>query len=295
MKKFLLTASIILNAALSTAGAQNIYSDESSLLPGQAVGWLYHTYEAGADVENLPGDITIQETYGSVGIPLFSNEKTSLVAALRYRYNQIDLSENVAFGDLSLHSFEFPFTLNHVTSKKWAWRAQASPGYWSDLEEADSDAFNLAGFLGGIYTVNEDLKLLFGAVYSRRYGDDRILPGLGLHWKPHDDWFVNLTFPIPRVEYAPAEGLLFSVFVEGAGGRWNTRSGEDNEENSFILRGFRAGVTMEKELGKNFWFYVAGGLGFGREIEIQDVDEIVLSDTDVDSSGWFRSGVTYRF
>ncbi len=155
----------------------------------------------------------------------------------------------------------------------------------SDLKTGSGDALRLTGQVVGIFKMNETARIIVGASYQN-IANWRVVPVFGVAWRPHDDFYINATFPrakaarritwmkgIPEIENGNSPYWLY-VTGELTGNRWSIRP-DGPERNAW---GTNALVTyydyrilggIEKRLTGDVNWAVEGGLVFSRHLEYE--------------------------
>ncbi len=152
--------------------------------------------------------------------------------------------------------------------------------------------FSLLGVAG--YRFSEELVIGL-AGYSRwEAGELTAYPGIGVIWRPHEDWLLWLSPPAPSITYRFAEGWRLGAAVWPSGGRWDL----DQQESGVAevdYTTFRAGISLEHDLTKNLTIGLRGGLDLNEELVLRDAGGGALLEADLED-GWFLAlGVSWGF
>jgi hypothetical protein len=127
-------------------------------------------------------------------VPVFSNERSRLTAGVQWRWNGLDFEHSPTFSDsLDLYRLQLPIDFWHSFDDRWKAWGRVEPGLFTDFENIDGDAFAVTVLALGSYQLTEQFSAAFGVYYSRDLGEDRVLPTLGVIWKPDPHWNVGLT------------------------------------------------------------------------------------------------------
>jgi hypothetical protein len=138
-------------------------------------------------------------------------------------------------------------------------------GIFSDYKNLTSDAFRFQGRLEGIGTLTPDMQFIGGIIY---YGRARVkmLPTVGVIWKPDDNWELRLVFPDPRVSRrlwrGPETDWWGYVRMDYAGGSWDIKDQKGLTDYNDIRFGVGIEFLSLSHLGGYFEF---GGC-FDREL-----------------------------
>jgi len=262
-----------------------------SFVPNFAAGNAYYLWSSEASFDDGSGLMQNEEAGFYVPIPLVMEESVLAVAELRFRYNQLDLTEFAPIRRrLDLYRLAVPFNLWWDTSEKWKFWIRAVPALQSDFEHLTEDDFALTAFALASYQLRERLRFSFGAFYSNAVGDEWVLPAIGLIWEPTPQWVYNLTFPRLSITYAPVDGLLLTAFGNIAGSSWNVTDPVTGRDFDLDYESIRVGVRVEKEIRSPFWAFLEGGYQFGQSLETDFFEE-----REAEGSGFVSGGVQLRF
>lgn len=99
-----------------------------------------------------------------------------------------------------------------------------SLGVYSDFSYTDHTSLRILGRGVGTWTFSPQLQGVLGIVYLDRL-DVKILPALGVIWKPHDDARFELLFPQPKIAQRIANWNNYDIWgylgAEYGGGQWS--------------------------------------------------------------------------
>ena len=188
---------------------------EERFIPNYAAGDAYYLWSTRTDLESVAGaTVQVQEAGFKAPVPIFSNERSRLTAGVQLRWNGLDFERSSTFGDsLDLYRLQLPIDFWHSFNDRWKAWGRVEPGLFTDFDNVDGDAFAVTVLALGSYQFTPQFSAAFGVYYSRDLGEDRVLPALGVIWKPDPHWNVGLTFPRASVSYAPTATWLFSAFA----------------------------------------------------------------------------------
>lgn len=177
-------------------------------------GDISHAGVAVGEADALSGEITLAYTSDLT-------DTQSISTGLLVDYYSFDGS--YGFPD-ELYGLALTLDYKWFIDKRWGIRVSVAPGFYSDLDDISSDAFNLPGFAAVSYRSSDTLTW-FGVVVFNPRSEMPVIGGLGVRWQFADRWTLSLLLPEPRVEYAISEDLM--VFVGGSisGGTWLVPSG----------------------------------------------------------------------
>ncbi len=172
-----------------------------------------------------------------------------------------------------------------------------SVGMFSEFKSFDMDGVRVRGKGLGTFRITPASTLKLGVYYYDRV-DVKLLPAVGLFWRPSPFTKVDLFFPQPRFSrYLSTVGtndVWWYVAGEYGGGSWvidRETKGEDQVDiNDIRLTvGFEWGESNRMRAGLRTWFFEFGYVG-DREIVYRrnSADNLSLDDT------WmFRLGMGY--
>ncbi|MDV6031098.1 MAG: hypothetical protein F9B45_13535 [Phycisphaera sp. RhM] len=172
-----------------------------------------------------------------------------------------------------------------------------SVGMFSEFQTFDIDALRVRGKGLGTFRITPASTLKVGVYYYDRV-DVKLLPAVGLFWRPNAFTKVDLFFPQPRYSrYLSTVGtndVWWYVAGEYGGGSWTIErdgKGEDQVDINDIrlTTGFEWGESQRMRAGLRTWFFEFGYVG-DRELVYRrnPADNLSISDT------WmFRLGLGY--
>jgi hypothetical protein len=300
----LVTAHGVWSAAATASEPEQSVSSrrtEESFIPSYSAGNLSYLWGSESDLEDVPGAAMSLHEVGVVAqYPLWMTDESRLTAGVRYRYNRLDFSGTNPFatGDLDLHRVQIPVNFWHSFHEQWKLWAGLDPGLFTDFSGLSDDDFALTALAVGAYEFAAAWSVSFGAYYSRDLGEDRLLPVLGVIWRPNPHWNISATFPRLRVAYAPNPDWIFEAMVRPGGSGWNYQNDAANEQLDLEYKSWRATLGVEHFLtdklpGKLFG-YAEAGLGFSQSLKLKrDGDE--LASSNVSETLTLSAGLRWRF
>lgn len=146
-------------------------------------------------------------------------------------------------------------------------------GVYTDFETFNSQSLRFMGRGAGTIAVSPNADIVLGAVYIDRV-DIKILPVVGVHWRPDPDWDAYIVFPNPKIRkfLASVGTTKWWGYAAGeyGGGSWTvTRqtTGDQIDYNDIRVIG---GVEWETQSQLRGHFEV--GYVFDREIVFRSGD-----------------------
>jgi hypothetical protein len=140
-------------------------------------------------------------------------------------------------------------------------------GVYSDFDEVNSDSLRIMGRAAGSLAVAPNMDIVLGAAYLDRL-DVKILPVVGLYYRPTPDWDMYLVFPNPKVRKFLASVGTTKWWAYGAGeyggGSWtvNRSIGPDR----FDYNDIRVIGGFEWETQSQIRGHIEVGYVFDREL-----------------------------
>lgn len=172
-----------------------------------------------------------------------------------------------------------------------------TPGWYSDFQQDDSDAFRLTGHAAAAWTWNETTKLVAGAAYLDRF-DIEVIPIGGVIWTPREDVKFDLIFPHPKISRRIAWGNSCKAddevqdwaYVAGefTGDAWAIKQ-PDGTHDQVVLSDYRFILGVERRVAGGLTSRFEVGYVFGRKIRYEsDTPNFNPTDTVM-----LRGGLTY--
>ena len=262
---------------LSSAGlAQEPRRTEESFIPSYSAASAQYLWGARTDLKDFAGASMAQQEAGALAqYPLYRTDRARFTAGVRYRWTQLDFdgSSPIAQGTLDLHRLQIPFNYWRSLGEQWKLWAGVEPGLFTDFNALSDEDFTVSALAVVAYEWRPEWSVSFGAYYSRDLGEDRVLPVLGLIWRPNPHWNLAATFPRFRVAYAPNEQWVFDVTVRPGGSGWNIRT-DGGEDLNLEYKSWRAGAGVERLLTTSFpgklSAFVEVGVGFAQDLKLKD-------------------------
>jgi hypothetical protein len=245
--------------------------------------WLYPGTED-ADI-----GFTDLETFGMFALP-FPIVEWPLVITPGYNMH---LLTGPKITDLPprLHDAYVDFMWLPTFVHRWTMLLSVTPGYYSDFQVSDSDAFRLTGKGLVIYDANPRLQLVAGVLYLGR-DNLGILPVGGAIWRPTDDFAFELIFPKPKLAVRLNQGPGFEHWLYGTaeyGGNTYVIERASGAHDKVTYQDFRLLVGWERRLNYGAGFRVEAGYVFGRQIDFTSAaGDFAPGDTVL-----IRAGVTF--
>ncbi len=175
------------------------------------------------------------------------------------------------------------------------------PGYYSDWNGGTARAFRLTGHASGIFNATHDLQFVLGVAYLDRT-DTRMLPIVGLIWKPNLDEEYRLVFPSPKLSYRIGSDALRTlgnagkqetenwIYLGGelGGGTWAIRH-SDGTSDLMSYSDWRVFLGIETRSIRMASSQIEVGYVFHRRIRLESLGD----DFDVGTTLMVRGGLSF--
>ncbi|HZL89690.1 MAG TPA: DUF6268 family outer membrane beta-barrel protein [Pirellulaceae bacterium] len=246
--------------------------------------WLYPGTEE-ADI-----GFTDIETFGVFALP-FPIVEWPLVITPGYNLHLLDGPE---ITDLPprLHDAYVDFMWLPTFVHRWTMLLSVMPGYYSDFQVSDSDAFRLTG--KGIVIFDADperLQLVAGLLYLGR-DNLKLLPVGGAIWRPSDNFAFELIFPKPKLAVRLSSGPGFENWLYGTaeyGGNTYVIERVGGAHDKVTYQDFRLLVGFERRLNYGAGFRLEAGYVFGRQVDFASA----TGDFEPGDTVLLRAGITF--
>ena len=280
-------------AAISSGRAQE--PTQESFIPNYTAGSIYGSWTDSAAFDG-GGNIGMYEFSTTADLPIMMRDHFKLTAGVRYRFNSIDFDEtDTVFSSqsLDLHRLEVPANL-WIDRGPWKFWLKLQPGVTSDFDDIGSDAFTLTALGLASYQLSEKLSIAGGVYFSQDLGEARLLPALGLVWRPSPQWSLSLTAPRFKIAYAPSRKWLLTFNAYPSGGSWNIQDPDGEGQADLNLSAIRTGIGIEHQIGDTpAWIFVDAGMQFLQELELDGSTESF--NEDIDAAAFVNFGLKVRF
>lgn len=247
------------------------------------------------------GGGAVDYTDGRALLPVWAHETedgTVFGATLAYGWASLDASGALGLPRQNLHTLELQLTAAHFPKGDEGWMGLAivSPGLATDFKSVSSDDFAFSAIVVAGYQFSPRFTLSAAAFYAHSIGEDTVVPGIGVVWRPNDHWIVQLTPPIGAVGWSPSKDWTFSLSAYPSGGAWGVdQAGQDRNIEAIQLEGWRAGLGVERRVGDHLRLSAQVGMNFGGQLELRDRNGGVLFSRDLDSSPFGLLGAAWNF
>lgn len=225
---------------------------------------------------------------------LVKSDAILVLANLNYRLFSTDLSTGVTTGKFDLHTLRVPLQAAWMPEgSSWFLFALLAPGISTDFGAINRESFDLTASLDLGYQVSRDLVVAVGAYYSRDYGEDLLLPGIGLLWRPLPEFTLEISPNGFIPEWRIQDGWRLRGLLSPMGGRWTVH--DHGAAKTLRITGAKAGVEFEHRLAAQCWATVGVGANVMQHIHIEDGRKSELLNEDVSGGLYVGGAVTWRF
>lgn len=145
-----------------------------------------------------------------------------------------------------------------------------TPGYYSDFEVSDADAFRFTGKGLVIFdAVPDRLQLIGGVVYLGR-DNLKLLPVGGAIWTPTDYLRLEILFPKPKLAVCVNAGDGYQDWLYTTaeyGGNTYSIQRTSGAHDKVTLQDYRILLGLERKLNGGTGYSVEAGFVFGRQVD----------------------------
>ena len=258
----------------------------------------------GVEAEELK---VAQQTFtAKMAIPvLLSGQNTMLLHFLTFRwlhqsYDQVALAGQV-YRPEYLYSIKYGLVFIQRISPRWQFAFLLQPSMHSDLKKITSKHIRLrAGFIFE-KEVSDRFSYGLGAGYSDDFGDEKVLPVFRLNWKPGDNW--RFKFDIPQkleIWYLFSSQIRGGIEAKVTGAHYRIGENISLEDGSSLQGGrvkysiLNAGPSIRFNIYKGLDLSINAGRSFYRRLELYDVDNNQLFDTQYENSLFLKVKMEYN-
>lgn len=110
----------------------------------------------------------------------------------------------------------------------------ASSNVMGHPQEYESEPLQLLFGVAAREEIGRQLAISYGLCGDHRFGEYTVYPVVGIEWRPHPDWQLELGFPKTRIAYVIAEQLTSLVQVAPDGNEWHVKNRDFSAESHFV-------------------------------------------------------------
>jgi hypothetical protein len=267
-----------------------------ALVESYAAGY---SYSGASDLERgAPlGEVEVHHTDASVSGRVPLNDATSLIYGAALSVNQLQADAGLPLPD-RLGELSLNFGLTRRFSPRLNVSAYVRPGFYSDLEDFSSDAFNAPVLVMGSYATSADLVWIAG-VSANFFSDRVVMPLAGVRWKFAPAWTFTLGFPRVGFTWEVDKQLSLRAGLSIQGGSYRVTEnlgvpapGVSRLANTYVqYREIRFGVGADYKLSAHVSLTLETGVMTDRRFEFFDRDYTLNGS----SAPYVTVGVSGRF
>ncbi|MCL2306476.1 MAG: hypothetical protein FWC43_14140 [Planctomycetaceae bacterium] len=154
-------------------------------------------------------------------------------------------------------------------NKDFAFELWGRAGLYSDFHKITADSFRLSGNASVLIGLTNEAEGVLGVVYLNR-SRIKILPRIGVIWKPNEKVTWKLVFPDPKLSrfLAKVNNVDWTFYLQGhyGGGCWTISDPENDRTYLTDYNDVRIGVGIEFANYSTLNGFVELGGAFGREL-----------------------------
>lgn len=254
-----------------------------------------YDYDFPTDLEDAPGEYSMQEFRMSVPLPPVVTDTFVFFANLNYRLFLADVETSVLNEDLDLHTLRVPMQAAWLSpSSPWLAIAYVEPGISTDFSRVNEDAFDLSAGVGIGYRFSPTFMAAVGAGFSRNYGDDEFFPVVALLWKPTERFTLAVSPDGILPAYKVNDDFYIKVKLDVLGGRWLVED-EEGRARQLRLEGGTASLLLEHRIYQQCWLTLGVGINALSNLRIEDERGRELLDEDLENGVVIRTGLKWVF
>jgi len=284
------------SAATMDKTAQSTLVTDSSLLDDffRPALDVRYTYDADMDFKGYGGKLSMHEAELTLPLPLLKTSNFVLSAELYYRYYQMDVNTLGLNGNFDLHTIQVPMQAAWLSpNSPWFVYAYLAPGVSSEFNSGSRESFDLSASLDVGYRFTSRFILAVGAYYTRDYGDEMVLPSIGILWAPTDKLSMSLSSAGIISTYKCNDDWRIKVKGIPYGGRWIVDNNSSRER--VELTGGKVGVDIEHRVYKQAWLSVGAGANVFSNLRIENSHGGEISDRDLKPSLYVTAAFHWAF
>ncbi|MGD9782776.1 MAG: hypothetical protein AB7V14_11610 [Kiritimatiellia bacterium] len=253
-----------------------------SRAPGEesaSVGYLATSRVGFDDPENpeLSGRVSVQESAACLPLAHRKAGGVELAAGAWAGWTRLDFRGHPELGTEDLYGLAAILAAARPAESGWGWSALVLPGFYSDFRGGRTGEGKILVHAAAEYAFSAAWRAQFGLAYDTAFGDPALYPVGGFVWQAMDTLAVRFVAPAPSVYWAPNAAWGFFANLQPAGDRWIVDDDADGEQ-EFLIECWRAGLGVERRLGRDIWLRLAAGTEFDRRYEASAGDRRWLDD-----------------
>lgn len=235
-------------------------------------------------------NMTEIETFAMFGLP-FPIVEWPLVISPGYNMHLLD-APGTADLPTRLNDAYVDFMWVPTFVHRYTTIISVTPGYYSDYQIGDADAFRITGKGLLLFDAIPDrLQWVGGVVYLGR-DSLKILPVGGAIWSPNDYFRFELIFPKPKIAAMINHGTGYQDWIYALadyGGNTYSIERANGDHDKVTLQDFRIITGIERRMNGGAGYRIEGGYIFGRRVDYLRHD----GDFEPKDTIMVRAGITF--
>lgn len=256
--------------------------------------------------------MSIQQVGGSLTLPVFyklkDNKLDFLLAGVEYN-GLILTGTGSQFGGTQFNSFSVPITFQKALTPKYALLASFIPTLSSDLKDISGEDILYTAAVMLRIRKSATFSYSIGAVYSRQFFGNVLIPVVGIDWNINDRWTFSGTLPVSeKLKYKMTEKSFAGISADFSIGGGSYRLSEKKGSDYLQVQQLRSSLFYEYMPVKNLSIQVSAGYNFSQKLDRytkdQKADGLVpysslnnrVPSAEIKKTGVaFQTGINYRF
>ena len=169
----------------------------------------------------------------------------------------------------------------------------ASSNVTSDPKEYTADALQLLVAFVWDKQISDRLELRYGICGDHRLGEYQVYPVLGVNWRPHPDWLIELGFPSSTLSFAVTESLSSSLRITPNGNEWYVKDKSLDKHSQLVYEAYALEWAINWRTHEHFKLTASVSKDYGNQYEmtLRNENRVRLSNDPVARVGvalaWF--------
>ncbi len=216
-----------------------------------------------------------------------------------HRYKILNIDGIVPETNGHLHTSFFPLHWEKQSARNSfrisiAPALSASSNVYRNFGEVDSDAWQLLAALIWSRPMSDRVIIRYGICGDHRFGEYTIYPSFIAEWQAHDDWTIELGFPMSRLTYDLSKSVTSSLRIAPDGNEWFVKDQSLTRQSQLIYEAYLLDWSFEWLAHEHFGVSASVGWQFDirYEMTLLDTSRVRLSSESVMRIG---AAVAWRF
>lgn len=198
-----------------------------------------------------------------------------------------------------LHTVFFPLhKQNESDSKSFRFSIapalSASSNIMKDPGEYNADAFRVLAALVWSRNLSDRVTIRYGVCGDNRFGSYEIYPSIGIGWRLHSDWTIDLGFPTTRLTYQGSRNINSSLRITPNGNEWHVKNKSMEKQSQLVYEALLLEWAFNWQAYEHFTITASIGRQFHNRYDLTLLDD---SQTRLSSDSVTRigAGLAWRF